>query len=321
MMTISVIIPVHNATTTLVRCLRSVLFQTYRPFEIIVIDDGSTDSSLAILQDYAVKYPQLHVLSQTNHGVSSARNAGIEAATGDWLMFLDADDYLAPTALERLVQETGGEMSLAGLTIHTSEKTYNQNLYQKNATQTSDGVLTDKEAISILSYYTFCGPVCKLYRTDIIKRNNIRFPSDLSFGEDTVFVYTYLKYAKLITIHNEHLYHCDKSNQCSLTATVNSASRVNSIMQIYPVMREVYLSKNLPLHYVDYIYLDALQTATNLSYKDEGLTSGERIKIYQSMFANENFNTLKAQCSPVFIFLGRIHAWHLCDLYLKFRTH
>jgi len=317
---ISVIIPVYNAADTLPRCLDSVFAQTQAPYEIIAVNDGSTDDSLLLLNTYARQHSHLQIITQDNSGVSTARNIGIEAATGDWMLFLDTDDYLAPNTVETLAQDIRGELSLAGLTIHTCEKTYPQNLYQKNANNSAEGLLNIEDALSLLSYYTFCGPVCKLFRSDLIKRNDIRFPSDMHFGEDTIFVYNYLKFVTQITVHNVHPYHCDKSNPSSLTATVNSVSCVASIRRIYPVMREVFQAHHLPLQHVDYIYLDALQTATHLSYKDHGLRAKERINIYQEMFANENFDTLKSQCSPIFLALCRMHTWHLCDLYLNFRT-
>lgn len=320
MIRISVIIPVYNAAKTLPRCIDSVFSQTLAPYEVITINDGSTDSSLTILNSYAKQHPQLQIITQENSGVSAARNTGIYSATGDWMMFLDADDYLAHTTLETLSRNTKGEIALAGLTIHTSNKIHNQNLYQKNVNKNTEGILDAYEALSILNYYTFCGPICKLFRTDIVKHNKLLFPTDMRFGEDTIFVYTYLKYVKHIAVHNAHLYHCNKSNEYSLTATVNSATRYYSINRIYPIMKDVYQFHHLSLEYVDYIYMDALQTAAHLSYIDHSITTAERIRIYQSMFSNEHFDIFKPQCSPVFITLGKMHAWHLCDLYLKSRT-
>lgn len=314
---ISVIIPVYNAANTLARCLDSVLSQTISPFEIITIDDGSTDSSLCILHEYASRYPFIHVISQTNKGVSIARNRGIEASQCEWILFVDADDYLEATTLEILAVGTHAEMSLAGLTIHTSEKTYNQNLFRDNKNREKDCYLTPiEEALLTLSYYTLCGPVCKLFRADIVKRYSIQFPADLHFGEDTIFVYTYLKYVKQIMVHNVHLYHCDKGNKQSLTATTNSSIYYNSFNKIYPIMKASYQQHGVSSDFADYIYLDALQTATHFSYKDHQLSPSERISIYKQMFANEKFNSIQDQCSPIFIALGTIRAWHLCDLYL-----
>ncbi len=320
MIRISIIIPVYNAAGTLVRCIDSVLAQTCPAHEIIAIDDGSTDASKIILQDYTSKHPQMRMIARANMGVSAARNAGIEAATGDWLMFLDADDYLDSATLETLEQDTCGEMALAGLTIHNAGKTYNQDIFQRDKSSAKDGVMRIEEALQNLSYYTFCGPVCKLFRTDIIKRYNILFPTDLQFGEDTIFVYTYLTYVKHLSVHTVHLYHCDKSNDTSLTATVHSAAYYGSISRIYPVMKNAYLTNHLSSRYADIIYLDALQTATHMAYEDHEISSTKRISIYQSMFANDNFSAIKSQCSPVFIALGKMHAWHLCDIYMRIRN-
>ena len=317
---ISVITPVYNAESTLARCLDSILSQTFPPYELIVIDDGCTDSSSTILKQYAGKHDFISIVTQVNQGVSAARNAGINVSKGDWIMFVDADDYLAPTTLETLAANISGELSLAGLTICTAQKIYEQNLFQNNVEKGTYGVMNISAALSSLSYYTFCGPVCKLFRADIIKNNHIRFPLDMRFGEDTVFVYTYLKYVKQVIVNNTHPYFCDKSNDSSLTSTINSTIYYYSYRRIYPAMRDVYQTNNLPLEYTDYIYLDALQTATHLSYKDYGLSSKERIQIYKSMIANENFKCIQSQCSLIFRILGRLRAWHLCELYLKIRN-
>ncbi len=317
---LSVIIPIYNAEQTLSRCLDSVLSQTLLPDEVVCVDDGSTDSSLSILRDYAKKHIQIRVITQDNNGVSAARNAGIDAATGEWLLFLDADDYLESTALRTLAVEETGELSLAGLTIHTSEKTYQQNLYRKEI-EPKTGNITIEEALNSLTYYTFCGPVCKLFRANIIKKHHIRFPLDMRFGEDTVFVYTYLKYVNRVTVHDSHPYHCDKGSEHSLTATTNSVTYYNSMNRIYPVMRDVYEEHMISMNYADYIYLDALLTAAHMSYADHGLTTQERITIYQTIFAHKNKHVIFSQCSPVVRLFGQLHAWHLCDWYLKIRNN
>ena len=101
MKSVSVIIPSYNRAHLLSRCLDSVIAQDYSPSEIIVVDDGSTDSTRSLLRD---SYPGIKVITQANKGVSSARNAGIRAASGDWLAFLDSDDTWFPGKLERQVQ-------------------------------------------------------------------------------------------------------------------------------------------------------------------------------------------------------------------------
>ena len=111
---ISVIIPVYNAERYLRECLTSLVNQTFRAYEIIAVNDGSTDGSLAILRHFQKDWPQLRVIDQENGGVSAARNVGMAAARGEYLGFMDADDTVAPNYLERLYRTcvvTGAEVS------------------------------------------------------------------------------------------------------------------------------------------------------------------------------------------------------------------
>src|SRR5690554_7984530 len=103
---ISVIIPVYNKAPYLEQCLNSVINQTYKNLEIIIIDDGSTDNSLEICEKYRKKDERIQLISQENQGVSVARNKGIQKASGEWIYFLDADDYLELDAFGILMNET-----------------------------------------------------------------------------------------------------------------------------------------------------------------------------------------------------------------------
>lgn len=100
---ISVIIPAYNAAAYLAKCLESVLAQTYQNYEVIVVDDGSSDDTAAILDDYASRYPQVVALHQENSGVTCARMNGLKAASGDWITFVDSDDWVEPHGLQTLI--------------------------------------------------------------------------------------------------------------------------------------------------------------------------------------------------------------------------
>ena len=105
---ISIIIPVYNKEAYLERCLDSVLAQTHKSLEVLLIDDGSTDGSPAICEKYAKKDPRIRVLTQENAGASAARNAGIEAAGGDYIGFVDADDWIEPGMYAALLEGIQG---------------------------------------------------------------------------------------------------------------------------------------------------------------------------------------------------------------------
>ena len=113
MANVSIIVPVYNVEKYLARCLDSIIAQTARDLEIICVNDGSTDASAAILADYAAKDPRIRVLTQPNGGLSAARNAGLDAATGDWVMFVDSDDFIPPYAVEgflKVAAESGASV-------------------------------------------------------------------------------------------------------------------------------------------------------------------------------------------------------------------
>ena len=105
-MKISVIIPVYNTETYVGKCIKSILNQTVKDLEIIIIDDGSTDQSLMICEKFQKQDSRIVLVSQTNRGVSEARNKGMELATGDWISFIDSDDYLDPDFYETLLKGT-----------------------------------------------------------------------------------------------------------------------------------------------------------------------------------------------------------------------
>lgn len=116
--TVSVIVPSYNVASTVVKCLDSVYAQTYGDLEVIVVNDGSTDNTLQILGDYRRSHESLVLIDQSNQGLSAARNAGLDAATGEYIFFLDSDDYLGPEEIELLAEamDEGFDMAVGGMT-------------------------------------------------------------------------------------------------------------------------------------------------------------------------------------------------------------
>ena len=207
---ISVVVPVYNTEAYIAECIESVLSQTYEDFELILVNDSSTDKSLYICQEYEQKDKRIKVISQDNAGVSVARNTGIDAATGKYIAFLDSDDFWDKKYLEILhtsIVKDASEM------VSCNFKRY----YGKTNSFTSSGFpLTDKTIdvknnLSDLVYGTSKAVNRdvwgKLFVSDIIKKHNLRFVPGLNRGQDYVFFLSYLfKISKFTLQMTECLY-------------------------------------------------------------------------------------------------------------------
>lgn len=177
---ISVIIPVYNVEPYLRRCLDSVIGQTYANLEILLVDDGSTDGSSVVCDEYKEMDSRILVIHKENGGVSSARNAGLEAATGDWIGFVDADDCVETDLYEYLyglAEKYGADVAQCAMYAEGKETT--EVLFS-----TQSG--SDCYGLSSESLVSFSNSVCnKLYRADSIE--GVRFGSDYPIGEDYLF--------------------------------------------------------------------------------------------------------------------------------------
>ncbi|AHF12738.1 glycosyl transferase family 2 [Barnesiella viscericola DSM 18177] len=204
---ISVIIPVYNAEPFLPACLDSVLSQDYSSFEILVIDDGSTDNSAAIIDRYAAREPRIVALHQSNAGVSAARNRGLAEARGEYIAFVDADDRVTSSYLSHLLS-VQADLMIAGISL----------LYESSGRTESHGfehtrsAHTDRERGMIFAdaeiHDTTKGPCNKLFKREIIEQHHLRFDPRYSYGEDHLFVLEFVKHGQSIAqiAHIDYLY-------------------------------------------------------------------------------------------------------------------
>jgi len=190
---ISVILPVYNAEEYLARCINSLLHQTFTHFEILAIDDGSTDGSLKILRQYAETDSRLKVISQKNEGVSATRNKGLQLARQKWIAFCDADDEVFPNWLE-IMEKNINNVDFVATGIHFFAN--NGDEYDKTPKDTevknadSPADLIDELISSNVFGFTWC----KLFRRDIIIENGIYFNTRISFREDELWCVTYFEH-------------------------------------------------------------------------------------------------------------------------------
>lgn len=236
---ISIIVPIYNVEKYIRRCIDSLIQQSYPYIEIILIDDGSTDNCGAICDEYNSTNPNIVVVHKPNGGLGYARNSGLDIASGDYVAFVDGDDYIGKDYLKNMyemLKKTGADTCMSGYT-----KKYD-NHEQLHPHVLSDQVYTDKPIIDILP--KMCGfdengadhiemSVCMvLFSNKIIKENNLRFESEEDFiSEDLVFDFLYYPFSKGVCMVDQcSYYYCD--NEGSLTTKYRS-DRFDAQVNLY----------------------------------------------------------------------------------------
>lgn len=188
----SVIIPVFNRKKYICRCIDSVIGQTFSDFELIIVDDGSSDGTGKICDEYEEKYSNIKVVHQENGGASKARNTGLQKAEGIFAIFLDSDDYFPPDYLYRikLAYETYGRK----YTICTSFKVYTEDgiQYFQYSKAVDRSFLKSNGIFELMNSGLFNSVVNKVYDVSLIKEFGVHFPTNVSLGEDLIFNLRYL---------------------------------------------------------------------------------------------------------------------------------
>ena len=189
---VSVIIPVYNAGKYLARMLNSVKAQSFRDFEILLVDDGSDDNSRDIMKDFALRDKRCRCFYPAHGGVSSARNLGIAEARGDYLVFYDADDYIPPKALEQMYRASNGE---ADLVVGIMESvTLGQPTLRDSTRKLARKKKIDKRDTSFIWSWSLCN---KMFKRSVVMKNRLAM-APLAHGEDGVFLYAFLNHAQKI---------------------------------------------------------------------------------------------------------------------------
>ena len=247
---VSVVIPVYNAAPDLARCIESVRRQTYSNLEIFLVNDGSSDASLPICEMYARVDGRISVIDKPNTGVSATRNAAIARATGDYLQFVDSDDYLAPEATEKLVERavsTGSDLVISHYWRVNGDK-----LTPRGFLETDEAMTQEEFARHLMDepasfYYGVMWN--KLYRTPIIHEHDIRCSEQLDWSEDFLFNLHYIRYSQRFCALREPIYYYVK-NPKSITAThLNPVSIIGTRLNLFAYYKDLYTRLGL---YEDY---------------------------------------------------------------------
>jgi len=259
---ISIIIPIYNSVDYLRQCLDSVISQTFTDFECICVNDGSTDNSLSILQEYANKDKRFKVFSKENKGVSNARNTGVQLSVGEYITFIDSDDWVENNYLEELYNNFYSkdvDVCICNLKIYNAISNMFQtdsNIKILNKLYKKLLVQKFKNTKNIFKFISCARSVWgKLYRSSVIKNNNIVFFDNICGDEDYSFNIIFNMYAKNVVFIVDELYYYRK--QISSLTSNDERLRINTFYSFVELIKELD-KRNFKNNIIKHVCIDNL---------------------------------------------------------------
>lgn len=280
---ISVIVPIYNAEKYLDRCLSSIIGQTYKNLEIICVDDGSTDNSLAICNKYSLLDNRIKVIHKSNGGVTSARKAGMKIASGEWVGFVDSDDWLELYAYERMIKKGKNEdvtlicgnfrRNYENHSIDYISK-FNEGKYELSEDNSYfiSNFIFNKEIFEFGIYPSLWNKLFRKKNVEIILNE---LDEDIIFQEDAAIVYSYILKHKKIYVINDIVYNYNRYNSNSCMHCFNN-EKYNSIIKAYSFIKQLETNENK--EYIDKQLL-WLKLYYTLLYLPEKMENKENKKI------------------------------------------
>lgn len=295
---ISVIVPVYNVEQYLAKCVDSILEQTYMNIELLLINDGSTDGSPAICDEYARLDKRIKVFHKKNEGVSSARNTGLDLAKGDFISFVDSDDWIEKQSYEELMKCTIKNNADAVLFEYFID--YENGVTKQPSHKSCEGVFDAARAVELSISPVNRFAVTKFYSKNII--GNTRFDSTIHFGEDTLFACNVLSNASRVYYLAKPFYHYYQSAISATRSDFNSKvfSGVTAYKQVYdlcvrkfPEIRDVALSAYLNITVNVLVELEKHPQFENSGVIKRDYLSIVRIELKNILMASKIRNRMK----------------------------
>lgn len=207
-MKVSVIIPVYNLYNYISKCINSIISQTHKDLEIIIVNDGSTDNSISEINKLASTDNRIIIIDKKNEGVSIARNAGIERATGKYIMFVDGDDWIDTDMVQQLVDKAEkNRADYVGGGFIFEDPSINKRRFSPDGF--SPVTFENKNVLKnyLAGRYIWSSVWGGIYLLETIKKNNIRFVPEIKYAEDVFFTINFMAFAKKVIICENHFYH------------------------------------------------------------------------------------------------------------------
>ena len=238
-MKISIIVPVYNVENELARCIDSLVNQTYKDIEIILVDDGSTDNSSVICDNYESKYSNIKVIHKKNGGLSSARNCGISHSSGMYLLFVDSDDYINERACEKFAQALNDDKVDIVVGEARKKEKNRITLYQHNSFE-EDKIYSSKQYINLaIKNNEFYAPVCfNIYRKEFLLENNLFFKEGILHEDMEYLPRVFLSAKKIKKI--SYIFYEYIIREKSITNNKNYTKNIKDIFDIYSDWYEMF---------------------------------------------------------------------------------
>lgn len=313
-MLVSIIVPVYNTDKYLKRCIDSILSQKYTDFELLLIDDGSTDRSGAICDEYAKMDSRIRVFHKVNGGVSSARNLGLEHAQGEWVAFVDSDDRVSAFYLYNLLSHC----SNVDLVISYAEFVYSDNTSRKE--NYNSRIISDNYDVLFvendLNWHT--SPWSKLFKKKLC--NDLRFIEGMHIGEDLVFLYSYMLRCKNIFVSNDTDYFYYTENQATLTKRVNPLNEEmlaydNVNVSVQELIKAKGITTTKALSKLGWIIAYYVRRVLNAIYYDGDVKTFEcRIKYIKSIDIEKYIKYIEISSPKEYIYKNLLK-WRLYVIY------
>ena len=241
--TVSIIVPVYNAEHTISRCIESILNQKYTDFELLLVNDGSTDRSGAICDAYAARDSRVRVIHKENSGVSDTRNTALNQAKGTYLQFLDSDDWITPDATSSLVRTA--ESGSCDLVVSDFYRVVGERVSQKGDID-DDGLMTREEYAAHMMenpadfYYGVLWN--KLYRRSIVETHHLRMDPEISWCEDFMFNLEYIRYAETFRALQVPIYYYVKTKGSLANQSLTISKTVKMKLTVFEYYQRFFKS-------------------------------------------------------------------------------
>lgn len=266
---VSIIVPVYKVEEYLDECVESLVNQTYSDIEIILVDDGSPDNCPQICDEWALRDNRIKVIHKANGGVSSARNEGLNVANGDWIWFVDSDDTVSITALEKLTKYVD-DVDLVVFNAKVDK------LYVKDENFFDD---------YYFKYQFGFEPWNKLYKKSIIDNNNLKFDTQETIGEDLLFNITYYQFAERYKFITEKFYKYRIRESSAMQS--NNEKRLEQQLRLYSKIYDIY-ENELDERILAQLYIMHLISGINQCGKQN--IDDEKVKLIEDSVIKYNFS-------------------------------